>query len=191
MSIPSLLSPRPHTSTTMMRCTMLSLSRSRLALPTSPSFSTTLPPPSTTSTTAGARPTTSWMDLTRLSSPPRQPSRLPTARTSVSSGRNARLLSLVSILYVISFAFDVGIICSFANYYLFIFSLTERFTYEVKTYETFETVEEVEEIVEETEAVAIIAREQEIVTQDEIIATETTTTTTITTEGETVLEHVQ
>ncbi|KAK5823429.1 hypothetical protein F5H01DRAFT_334303 [Linnemannia elongata] len=34
------------------------------------------------------------MDLTRLSSPPRQPSRLPTARTSVSSGRNARLLSL-------------------------------------------------------------------------------------------------
>ncbi|KAH7056436.1 hypothetical protein BKA57DRAFT_450584, partial [Linnemannia elongata] len=78
----------------MMRCTMLSLSRSRLALPTSPSSSTTLPPPSTTSTTAGARPTTSWMDLTRLSSPPRQPSRLPTARTSVSSGRNARLLSL-------------------------------------------------------------------------------------------------
>ncbi|KAK5823428.1 hypothetical protein F5H01DRAFT_334299 [Linnemannia elongata] len=34
------------------------------------------------------------MDLTRLSSPPRQPSRLPTARTSVSSGRNARLPSL-------------------------------------------------------------------------------------------------
>ncbi|KAF9546834.1 hypothetical protein EC957_009285 [Mortierella hygrophila] len=70
-------------------------------------------------------------------------------------------------------------------------AVSERFTYEVKTYETFETIEEVEEIVEETEAVAIIAREQEIVTEDEVITTETTTTTTTTTEGETVLEHVQ
>ena len=74
---------------------------------------------------------------------------------------------------------------------VFLFTFTERFTYEVKTYETFETVEEVEEIVEETEAVAIIAREQEVVTKDEVITTETTTTTTTTTEGETVLEHVQ
>ncbi|KAK5823427.1 hypothetical protein F5H01DRAFT_334298 [Linnemannia elongata] len=91
-------SPRPHTSTMMMRCTMLSLLRSRLALPTSLSSSTTLPPPSTTSTTAGARPITSWMDLTRLSSPPRQPSRLPTARTSAFSGRNARPLCLSATL---------------------------------------------------------------------------------------------
>ncbi|KAF9271579.1 hypothetical protein BGZ88_005902, partial [Linnemannia elongata] len=45
--------------------------------------------------------------------------------------------------------------------------VSERFTYEGKTYETFETDEEIEEIVEETEAVAIIGREQEIFTQDE------------------------
>ncbi|KAK3823652.1 MAG: hypothetical protein JOS17DRAFT_752932, partial [Linnemannia elongata] len=94
MSTPSLLLPRPPMCTTMMRCTMPFLSRSRLVSPTSLSFSTTPPPPSTMSTTAGERPTTSWMDLTRLSSPLRPPSRSRTARTSVSSGRSVRLPSL-------------------------------------------------------------------------------------------------
>ncbi|KAG0054682.1 hypothetical protein BGZ90_005921, partial [Linnemannia elongata] len=55
-------------------------------------------------------------------------------------------------------------------------AVSERFTYEVKTYETFETTEEIEEIVEETEAVAIIAREQETLTGDEIV-TEVITST--------------
>ncbi|KAF9916693.1 hypothetical protein FBU30_001200, partial [Linnemannia zychae] len=54
-------------------------------------------------------------------------------------------------------------------------TVSERFTYEVKTYETFETIEEVEEVVEETE--------------DKVITTETTTTTT-TTQEDVVLEHV-
>ncbi|KAG0371996.1 hypothetical protein BGX24_000892, partial [Mortierella sp. AD032] len=68
-------------------------------------------------------------------------------------------------------------------------TFSERFTYKVKTYETFETIEEVEEIVEETEAIAIVAREQEIETKDDIITIETTTTTT-SIEDEVVLEHV-
>ncbi|KAF9271212.1 hypothetical protein BGZ68_004023, partial [Mortierella alpina] len=37
---------------------------------------------------------------------------------------------------------------------------SERWTYEVKTYETFEEIEEVEEIVEETEVETIVAREK-------------------------------
>ncbi|KAF9901267.1 hypothetical protein EC991_006372, partial [Linnemannia zychae] len=68
-------------------------------------------------------------------------------------------------------------------------TVSERFTYEVKTYETFETTEEIEEIVEETEAIAIVAREQEIETKEQVITTETTTTTT-TTQDDVVLEHV-
>ncbi|KAG9061239.1 hypothetical protein KI688_007577 [Linnemannia hyalina] len=40
-------------------------------------------------------------------------------------------------------------------------------------------------------AIAIVARENEIETREQVITTETTTTTTTTTEGETVLEHVQ
>ncbi|KAG0373015.1 hypothetical protein BGX24_012270, partial [Mortierella sp. AD032] len=59
-------------------------------------------------------------------------------------------------------------------------TVSERFTYEVKTYETIETCEKVEEIVEDTEAIVIVAREQGIETKDQVITTDTTTTTTTT-----------
>ncbi|KAF9117984.1 hypothetical protein BG015_006780, partial [Linnemannia schmuckeri] len=64
-----------------------------------------------------------------------------------------------------------------------------RYTYEFKTYETFETIEEIEEIVEETEAVTIIAREQDVVTEGKII-TEGATSTTVIKDEDVIVEHV-
>ncbi|KAF9898116.1 hypothetical protein EC991_000839, partial [Linnemannia zychae] len=69
-------------------------------------------------------------------------------------------------------------------------TVSERFTYEVKTYETFETIEEVEEIVEEADVAVILAREEEVQIDNKLIKTETTTTTTTTAQDEIVLEHV-
>ncbi|KAF9133005.1 hypothetical protein BG015_003633, partial [Linnemannia schmuckeri] len=66
-------------------------------------------------------------------------------------------------------------------------TVSERFTYEVKTYESFETVEEVEEVVEETEAVAIIAREQDTVTHDKTV----TEVVTSTVQEDIVIEQTQ
>ncbi|KAF9424468.1 hypothetical protein BGZ76_003512, partial [Entomortierella beljakovae] len=60
---------------------------------------------------------------------------------------------------------------------------SERWTYEVKTYETFEEVEEVEEVIDEGSSAAIITREQEVET------TTTTTTTTTTQEQEIIVEE--
>ncbi|KAF9356543.1 hypothetical protein BGX26_005145 [Mortierella sp. AD094] len=57
-------------------------------------------------------------------------------------------------------------------------SVSERWSYEVKTYETFEEVEEVEEVVEETEVNTIIVREHCICLDEATVTTETTTTTT-------------
>ncbi|KAG0374561.1 hypothetical protein BGX24_010241 [Mortierella sp. AD032] len=57
-------------------------------------------------------------------------------------------------------------------------TVSERWTYEVKTYETFDSVEEVEEIVEESEAIAIIERQRE------------PATTARATQEDGVLEHV-
>ncbi|KAF9120730.1 hypothetical protein BGW39_011136, partial [Mortierella sp. 14UC] len=71
-------------------------------------------------------------------------------------------------------------------------AVSERFTYKGKTYEplkTFEAFEELEEIAEETEVIAVVAPENEVMAEDQVIATETTTTTT-TTQDEVVLEHV-
>ncbi|KAG0278223.1 hypothetical protein BGZ97_009760, partial [Linnemannia gamsii] len=67
-------------------------------------------------------------------------------------------------------------------------TVSERFTYEVKTYETFETVEVVEEVVDEKVAEVILKREQEIVVDEETVQTETTTSTTITHQEESVSE---
>ncbi|KAG0006587.1 hypothetical protein BGZ81_005367, partial [Podila clonocystis] len=46
-------------------------------------------------------------------------------------------------------------------------TVSERWTYEVKTYETYEEIEYVEEVVEETEAVTLIEQEREIVVQEQ------------------------
>ncbi|CAO3565913.1 unnamed protein product [Mortierella alpina] len=64
---------------------------------------------------------------------------------------------------------------------------SEKWVYEVKTYETFEEVEEIEEVIEETEAETIIARQKEIEVDDTKITEETTTTVT---KEEVTLEHV-
>ncbi|KAF9338791.1 hypothetical protein BGX26_009572, partial [Mortierella sp. AD094] len=69
-------------------------------------------------------------------------------------------------------------------------AVSDRYTYETKTYETFEEVVEVEEVVDETEVATIITKEQEVAVEDATINTETTTTTTVTTEDVTV-EHVE
>ncbi|KAG0283182.1 hypothetical protein BGZ98_006425, partial [Dissophora globulifera] len=66
-------------------------------------------------------------------------------------------------------------------------AVSDKWTYETKTYETFEEVEEVEEVVEETEAQVIIAREEQTIEEDVIVKTETTTTTT---QEEVAVEHI-
>ncbi|KAF9301887.1 hypothetical protein BG003_002612, partial [Podila horticola] len=66
-------------------------------------------------------------------------------------------------------------------------TVSEQWTYEVKTYETFEEVEYVEEVVEEKEAEIIIKREQETIVSEDVTVHEETTTTTTT--EEVVLEH--
>ncbi|KAF9536755.1 hypothetical protein BGW38_010131, partial [Lunasporangiospora selenospora] len=66
-------------------------------------------------------------------------------------------------------------------------TISEKWTYEVKTYEEIEEVEEVVEVVEETEAQIIIAREMEIQVEDKTIVTETKT---IESKEEVAIEHV-
>ncbi|KAF9117387.1 hypothetical protein BGW39_002226, partial [Mortierella sp. 14UC] len=50
-------------------------------------------------------------------------------------------------------------------------AVSERFTYELKTYETFETTEEVEEIVEDYEVSEVAAKEQVVIENERIIST--------------------
>ncbi|KAG0030361.1 hypothetical protein BGZ83_004729, partial [Gryganskiella cystojenkinii] len=57
-------------------------------------------------------------------------------------------------------------------------TVSDRWTYEVKTYETFEETEEIEEIVDETEISTEILREQKVVEQEKEVTVETTTSTT-------------
>ncbi|KAF8924852.1 hypothetical protein BGZ58_001364, partial [Dissophora ornata] len=59
---------------------------------------------------------------------------------------------------------------------------SDRFKYEIQTYETIEVVEEVEEDVDDKEAEVILAREKDVAVSEETTATTTTTTTTVTTE---------
>ncbi|KAG0247178.1 hypothetical protein BGZ95_008930, partial [Linnemannia exigua] len=69
-------------------------------------------------------------------------------------------------------------------------TVSERFTYEFRTYETIEEVEEIEEIVEENVAIAIIDRNQQAITGDKVIATESTTSSTTFKETDVVVEQV-
>ncbi|KAF9207008.1 hypothetical protein BGZ59_011386, partial [Podila verticillata] len=57
-------------------------------------------------------------------------------------------------------------------------TISEQWTYEVKTYETYEEVEYIEEIVEEEEAQIIIKQEKEVVVDEVVTKIETTTTVT-------------
>ncbi|KAG0059654.1 hypothetical protein BGZ92_006903, partial [Podila epicladia] len=68
-------------------------------------------------------------------------------------------------------------------------TISEQWTYEVKTYETYEEVEYVEEVVEEAEAEIIIKREQETIVSEDVTVHEETVTTTTT--EEVVLEHTE
>ncbi|KAF9342107.1 hypothetical protein BGX26_008341, partial [Mortierella sp. AD094] len=68
-------------------------------------------------------------------------------------------------------------------------AVSDRWTYEVKTYETFEETESVEEVVDETEVATIITKEEQAVVDDVQVDTQIVTTTT-TTQEEVVLEHV-
>ncbi|KAF8956395.1 hypothetical protein BGZ52_000147, partial [Haplosporangium bisporale] len=67
-------------------------------------------------------------------------------------------------------------------------TVSEQWTYEVKTYETYEEIEYVEEVVEEEEAQIIIKQEKEIVVSEDVVVSEETTTTTTT--EEVSVEHV-
>ncbi|KAF9398179.1 hypothetical protein BGZ76_008206, partial [Entomortierella beljakovae] len=69
-------------------------------------------------------------------------------------------------------------------------TVSERWTYEVKTYETFEEVEEVTEVIEESEAVAIIERQEQVVVDDVVVEKETITTTTVDIEEKVTVENV-
>ncbi|KAF9990740.1 hypothetical protein BGZ75_000126, partial [Mortierella antarctica] len=66
-------------------------------------------------------------------------------------------------------------------------TVSEKWTYEVKTYETYEEIEEVEEIVEESEISTSVAREEQALTTDQ--KSITTTTTTQEEEEEVVVEQ--
>ncbi|KAF9295667.1 hypothetical protein BGZ91_010215, partial [Linnemannia elongata] len=68
-------------------------------------------------------------------------------------------------------------------------TVSERYTYEFKTYETFETIEEIEEVVEEDVAIAINSRDQGVVSEGKVV-TEGTTSTTVIKEDDVVVEHV-
>ncbi|KAG0314715.1 hypothetical protein BG000_005454, partial [Podila horticola] len=61
-------------------------------------------------------------------------------------------------------------------------TVSEQWTYEVKTYEVFEEIEYVEEVYEEEEAQIILKREQEIIVSEDVVVSEETTTTTTTEE---------
>ncbi|KAF9199629.1 hypothetical protein BGZ59_003847, partial [Podila verticillata] len=51
-------------------------------------------------------------------------------------------------------------------------TVSERWTYEVRTYETFEETEEIEEIVEDYGVKEIVAREQQVIVEGKVISTE-------------------
>ncbi|KAG0350129.1 hypothetical protein BGZ54_004000, partial [Gamsiella multidivaricata] len=57
-------------------------------------------------------------------------------------------------------------------------TVSEKWTYETKTYETIEETEEVEEIVEETEVKEILKREEVVIVDDKIVKADTKTTVT-------------
>ncbi|KAF9151549.1 hypothetical protein BGX20_005384, partial [Mortierella sp. AD010] len=57
-------------------------------------------------------------------------------------------------------------------------AVSDKWTYETKTYETFEEVEEVEEVVDETKAQEIISQQEREVEENPTTVTESTTTTT-------------
>ncbi|KAF8923185.1 hypothetical protein BGZ47_004967, partial [Haplosporangium gracile] len=67
-------------------------------------------------------------------------------------------------------------------------AVSERFTYEVKTYETFESIEIVEEVVDEKVAEVILQRKEEVIVDEETIQAEITTSTTLTHQDESVSE---
>ncbi|KAF9378242.1 hypothetical protein CPB97_009697 [Podila verticillata] len=67
-------------------------------------------------------------------------------------------------------------------------TVSDQWTYEVKTYETFEEIEYVEEVIEEEEAQIIIQQEREIIVSEDVTVSEETTTTTTT--EEISVEHV-
>ncbi|KAG0372478.1 hypothetical protein BGX24_000199, partial [Mortierella sp. AD032] len=55
-------------------------------------------------------------------------------------------------------------------------TVSERFTYEVKTYETFETTEDIEEIVEDYEVSEVVAKEQAVIDDERVASTHRSTT---------------
>ncbi|KAF8964998.1 hypothetical protein BGZ52_011687, partial [Haplosporangium bisporale] len=67
-------------------------------------------------------------------------------------------------------------------------TVSEQWTYEVRTYETYEYVEEIEEIFEEEEAQVIIQHERQIHVDENTVKTDVTT---VTSQNELVLETVQ
>ncbi|KAG0307670.1 hypothetical protein BGZ98_010139, partial [Dissophora globulifera] len=56
-------------------------------------------------------------------------------------------------------------------------AVSDRYTYEIKTYETYEVIEEIEEVVDESEVATIITRENEVQVSESTIVNETQTTT--------------
>ncbi|KAF9918005.1 hypothetical protein FBU30_000414 [Linnemannia zychae] len=56
-------------------------------------------------------------------------------------------------------------------------TVSERFTYESKTYETIETTEEIEEVVEDYEVSEVVAKEQIVVENDRVISNQKSITT--------------
>jgi hypothetical protein len=55
--------------------------------------------------------------------------------------------------------------------FLFSVTITERFTYEIKTYETIEEIEEVEEVVEDYEVSEVVAQEKVVTEGERVIST--------------------
>ncbi|KAF9081901.1 hypothetical protein BGX29_004193, partial [Mortierella sp. GBA35] len=49
--------------------------------------------------------------------------------------------------------------------------VSERFSYEIKTYKTFETVEDIEEIVEDYEVSGVVAKEQVVIEDERVVST--------------------
>ncbi|KAG0025720.1 hypothetical protein BGZ83_005551, partial [Gryganskiella cystojenkinii] len=58
-------------------------------------------------------------------------------------------------------------------------TVSDRWTYEVKTYETFEEIEEVEEVVDESEITSQVVRTEKAVEGEKKIEVETSTTSTV------------
>ncbi|KAF9405601.1 hypothetical protein BGZ76_006533, partial [Entomortierella beljakovae] len=69
-------------------------------------------------------------------------------------------------------------------------TVSDKWTYEVRTYETFEEIEEYEEVIEESEVAAIVERQEQVVVDDVVVEKETTTTTTVDIEEKVTVENV-